>query len=537
MAQIVHAVTPAVVRIVTPDGSGSGAVISSTGLVITNAHVVGNHRRLTVVTAESRELRGTVLGKDETVDIAVVKVESPHSLFSLSLANANWIRPGDEVVALGFPYGGAAGTVTVTKGIVSAKEVAAHGGEYIQTDTPINPGNSGGPLINLQGEVVGINTWRREETPSGRAIQNIGFAVSSNTVRDLLPALVAGQSTLATPTPTPRARWATTDRFGPVDGSLDDDNDGFIEEFRSGVSLDDVVAVATFQNPSGGPRGEWDYGFLFRHSDSERFNVLVVSGNGQWSQYQREGTGGNDRLLGSGRASGLKTRPGESNEIRLIAITNYGLFFLNGKLVSWLDFSEGSEAGDVSVISGYFTGHTFPGRSTKFRGFRVSAPEFIDSESGELVHEDDGKIRRSSMFADVKDFIAEATFVNPYSLGVGSWSHGIGFRNPGQNQFQAVTIRSNGTWRHYVRAGSSSPIHEESGRAYLNLASGSRNKIALWAIGNVGLLYVNDKFIAELNIRVGANEGDVWVGTGFYKGDEIPGHSTRFEDFQVWSLD
>ena len=507
MAQIVHAVTPAVVRIVTPDGSGSGAVISSTGLVITNAHVVGNHRRLTVVTAESRELRGTVLGKDETVDIAVVKVESPHSLFSLSLANSNWIRPGDEVVALGFPYGGAAGTVTVTKGIVSAKEVAAHGGEYIQTDTPINPGNSGGPLINLQGEVVGINTWRREETPSGRAIQNIGFAVSSNTVRDLLPALVAGQSTLATPTPTPRARWATTDRFGPVDGSLDDDNDGFIEEFRSGVSLDDVVAVATFQNPSGGPRGEWDYGFLFRHSDSERFNVLVVSGNGQWSQYQREGTGGNDRLLGSGRASGLKTRPGESNEIRLIAITNYGLFFLNGKLVSWLDFSEGGEAGDVSAISGYFNDHVFPGRSTRFRGFRVSAPGFIGEESGELVHEDDGKIRSFRMLTDVKDFIAGATFVNPYAQSTGSWSHGLMFRSAGRNKFQAVTIKSDGTWRHFVRDGSTSPVQEENGRARVNPGPGGRNEVHLWAIGKLGLLYINGEFIGELNIGLGSGGG------------------------------
>ena len=504
--------------------------------MVTNLHVVPQAGRVTVLVNDSKSLSAIFLGYDALKDLAVLRICCDASLQASPLS-ARRVKPGESVFAMGYPLG--IDQASVTSGIVSRVAYNRQTESWIvQTDAPINPGNSGGPLFTLDGKVVGINTSVLRESSSGISVEGFGFAISAHTVTATLPALKAGTigpppRPTATPLPTLRPRT----RFGPVDGSLDDDNDGFIEQFPSGVSLDDFVAVASFQNPSGGPERQWDYGFLFRNFHNARFHVLVVSDDGRWSHYQREGKVVNDRLLDSGRASGLKTRPGESNEIRLIAITNYGLFFLNGKLVSWLDFSEGSEAGDVSVISGYFTGHTFPGRSTKFRGFRVSAPEFIDSESGELVHEDDGKIRRSSMFADVKDFIAEATFVNPYSLGVGSWSHGIGFRNPGQNQFQAVTIRSNGTWRHYVRAGSSSPIHEESGRAYLNLASGSRNKIALWAIGNVGLLYVNDKFIAELNIRVGANEGDVWVGTGFYKGDEIPGHSTRFEDFQVWSLD
>ena len=521
-------------------GSGSGVIVETqprgAAIVVTNLHVVPQAGRVTVLVNDSNPLSAIFLGYDALKDLAVLRICCDASLPASPLS-ALRVKPGESVFAMGYPLG--IDQASVTSGIVSRVAYNRQTESWmVQTDAPINPGNSGGPLFTLDGKVVGINTSVLRESSSGISVEVFGFAISAHTVTATLPALKAGTigpppRPTATPLPTLRPRT----RFGPVDGSLDDDNDGFIEQFPSGVSLDDFVAVASFQNPSGGPERQWDYGFLFRNFHNARFHVLVVSDDGRWSHYQREGKVGNDRLLGSGRASGLKTRPGESIEIRLIAITNYGLFFLNGKLVSWLDFSEGSEAGDVSVISGYFTGHTFPGRSTKFRGFRVSAPEFIDSESGELVHEDDGKIRRSSMFADVKDFIAEATFVNPYSLGVGSWSHCIGFRNPGQNQFQAVTIRSNGTWRHYVRAGSSSPIHEESGRAYLNLASGSRNKIALWAIGNVGLLYVNDKFIAELNIRVGANEGDVWVGTGFYKGDEIPGHSTRFEDFQVWSLD
>ena len=504
--------------------------------MVTNLHVVPQAGRVTVLVNDSKSLSAIFLGYDALKDLAVLRICCDASLQASPLS-ARRVKPGESVFAMGYPLG--IDQASVTSGIVSRVAYNRQTESWIvQTDAPINPGNSGGPLFTLDGKVVGINTSVLRESSSGISVEGFGFAISAHTVTATLPALKAGTigpppRPTATPLPTLRPRT----RFGPVDGSLDDDNDGFIEQFPSGVSLDDFVAVASFQNPSGGPERQWDYGFLFRNFHNARFHVLVVSDDGRWSHYQREGKVVNDRLLDSGRASGLKTRPGESNEIRLIAITNYGLFFLNGKLVSWLDFSEGGEAGDVSAISGYFNDHVFPGRSTRFRGFRVSAPGFIGEESGELVHEDDGKIRSFRMLTDVKDFIAGATFVNPYAQSTGSWSHGLMFRSAGRNKFQAVTIKSDGTWRHFVRDGSTSPVQEENGRARVNPGPGGRNEVHLWAIGKLGLLYINGEFIGELNIGLGSAGGDVLVGAGFYKGDEIPGYITPFEEFTVWSLD
>ncbi len=96
------------------------------------------------------------------------------------------------MLALGFPAKGAPGTVTVTRGIVSADHVLFDNVEHFQTDAAVNPGNSGGPLVNTQGQVVGVNTLRPDYTPSGRGIENIAFAITSNDVRKWLPALKAG---------------------------------------------------------------------------------------------------------------------------------------------------------------------------------------------------------------------------------------------------------------------------------------------------------------------------------------------------------
>ena len=132
------------------------------------------------------------MGRDVWIDLAVVYIDIKKSLPSVNLANSDLVREGQDVIALGFPGGGTPGAVSVSKGIVSAKGVHDDNVEYIQLDAAINPGNSGGPLINSQGQVVGINSWRSEETPSGRTVQNIGFAISSSFAQPRLFALAAG---------------------------------------------------------------------------------------------------------------------------------------------------------------------------------------------------------------------------------------------------------------------------------------------------------------------------------------------------------
>jgi serine protease Do len=164
---------------------GSGFIIRQDGLILTNYHVVDNAEKITVRLSDGREFGGKVVGKDQKTDIALVKV-SAKDLSVAPLGDSDRLEVGEWVMAIGNPFGL---DYTVTSGIVSAKDRQIGAGPYdhfIQTDASINPGNSGGPLINLRGEVVGINS--AIFTQSGGNI-GIGFATPVNLVKELLPQL------------------------------------------------------------------------------------------------------------------------------------------------------------------------------------------------------------------------------------------------------------------------------------------------------------------------------------------------------------
>ena len=167
---------------------GSGFVISKDGYIVTNNHVVEDVDSIRVKFDDGLELDAEIVGRDPKTDLALIRVESEKPLAALPLGDSDAIRPGDWVVAIGNPFGL---EHTVTAGIVSAKHRRIGQGNYddfIQTDAAINPGNSGGPLINLSGEVVGINT-----AINPRA-NTIGFAVPVNMAKDILPQLqIAGR--------------------------------------------------------------------------------------------------------------------------------------------------------------------------------------------------------------------------------------------------------------------------------------------------------------------------------------------------------
>ncbi|MGH0031762.1 MAG: DegQ family serine endoprotease [Myxococcota bacterium] len=164
---------------------GSGFVISTDGHIVTNNHVIADVDSITVRFNDGIELPAEVVGRDPKTDIALIKVEAEKPIFALPLGDSESVRAGEWVVAIGNPFGL---EHTVTAGIVSAKHRDIdHGAydDYIQTDAAINPGNSGGPLINLRGEVIGINT-----AINPRA-NTIGFAVPVNMAKDILPQLRA----------------------------------------------------------------------------------------------------------------------------------------------------------------------------------------------------------------------------------------------------------------------------------------------------------------------------------------------------------
>ena len=164
---------------------GSGFIIEKDGLILTNYHVVDNADRITVRLLDGREFTGKVVGKDQKTDIALVKINA-QDLPVAPLGDSDRLEVGEWVMAIGKPFGL---DNTVTSGIVSAKDRQIGAGPYdrfIQTDASINPGNSGGPLINLRGEVVGIDSAIFSQ--SGGNI-GIGFAIPINLVKELLPQL------------------------------------------------------------------------------------------------------------------------------------------------------------------------------------------------------------------------------------------------------------------------------------------------------------------------------------------------------------
>ena len=163
---------------------GSGFIIDAKGYVVTNNHVVEGADKIKVILAGGKEYKATIKGRDPKTDLALIHIVNPPSdLTFLKFGDSEAIRQGDWVVAVGNPFGLGH---TVTQGIISAKGRVIGAGPYdnfLQTDASINPGNSGGPLLNLQGEVVGINT---AILASG---QGIGFATPSNIAKTIIPQL------------------------------------------------------------------------------------------------------------------------------------------------------------------------------------------------------------------------------------------------------------------------------------------------------------------------------------------------------------
>jgi serine protease Do len=167
---------------------GSGFVLEDSGLIVTNNHVIEDADEIIVKLSDEKEFNAKLVGTDPLTDLALLKIDPEgEKLYPLELGNSDKAKVGDWVVAVGNPFGL---EWTVTAGIVSAKGRVLGEGPYdnfMQTDASINPGNSGGPLVNLNGEVIGINT---AIIPSG---QGLGFAIPVNMLKDLLPKLKEGK--------------------------------------------------------------------------------------------------------------------------------------------------------------------------------------------------------------------------------------------------------------------------------------------------------------------------------------------------------
>lgn len=207
VAQVVKNVERAIVLVESDGSLGTGFIIDTDGRLITNAHVVGRETKVLIQMHDETVYEADVLGIDEIADLAVVQLPPGRLLYPVPLGDSDLAQVGAEVIAMGYPLG----LKTVTTGIVSATNVMFDDVEHIQTDAAINPGNSGGPLLDGDGHVIGINVGKFEESASGRPVDNIGFAIAVNELKDRLNDLTAGMSVLdptPPPVPDPDVGWS-----------------------------------------------------------------------------------------------------------------------------------------------------------------------------------------------------------------------------------------------------------------------------------------------------------------------------------------
>jgi 2-alkenal reductase len=201
--RVVDAVGPAVVTVVNKlnpqqgfggEASGSGVVIDAKGYIVTNNHVVANNSALQVIFSDGRTVNATLVGSDDISDLAVLKVDGSVPGVA-TLGDSSKLRPGQMVVAIGSALGDFQNTVTT--GVISGlnRKLQRDNGipmeDLIQTDAAINHGNSGGPLLDLQGEVIGINTAVVRASGQGDVAEGLGFAIPVNTVKTITSQLIA----------------------------------------------------------------------------------------------------------------------------------------------------------------------------------------------------------------------------------------------------------------------------------------------------------------------------------------------------------
>jgi len=178
------------VRYVPTQGQGSGVIVSEEGHVVTNQHVISGQRQIQVTLSNDKVYTAVLIGQDPQLDIAVLKIESQGEKFQpLKFGDSSQVRCGQIVLAIGNPFGLGE---TVTNGIISAVErsLSDTQRDLFQTDAAINPGNSGGPLVNIQGEIIGINSAIYTPDRTNPGFQGVGFSIPSNDVKDTLFAIL-----------------------------------------------------------------------------------------------------------------------------------------------------------------------------------------------------------------------------------------------------------------------------------------------------------------------------------------------------------
>ena len=477
-----------------------------------------------------------MLGTDATKDLAVIEICCNRSFQAIPFGDSRNLQLGEEVVALGYPLGVTG--LRITRGVISSDEEYEDGRYLRQTDAAINPGNSGGPLINLQGHVIGVNTFIIEDTTG------IGFAVTEQTISAALARLESGQSASGRatptpsyrPTPTPNYRPPATDtQFGPTGGALSHELN-FIESFDTDINVSSFYASVNIINPYSSSRGNWDFCLAFRDygtNNEETYHLVTVTSDERYRHSIFEN--GQYNGISSGSLLNLRLGNGDENSVLLLVIEDRGWLFINSQFVDDLDLRDYSGSGSVWLGTGCTQGYKSGGSVTRFEELYVReiTPSYRDS--GGTLAKEPGFIAAQQTNINFSGAYVRATFTNP---STNNWSYGFIFRNDEDNRFYSTIIEDDGSWILDWRPGDVDNERELDSGTHRSILTGRAqvNTVELLYIGGFGALYNNGELISTLNLEDSNTAGDVSAAAWFYAGE--PAYTDIvYRDFEVRSLD
>ncbi|MBW4515602.1 MAG: trypsin-like peptidase domain-containing protein [Timaviella obliquedivisa GSE-PSE-MK23-08B] len=386
---------PAVVSIESDDGTGSGSIISADGLILTNAHVIGNSRTVKVRLEDGRTLEGRVVGYGDGLDLAAVRVQG-NNFPVIPLASAT-ARVGQKAFAIGSPFGLEG---TFTTGIVSRLDNERG---VIQTDAAINPGNSGGPLLNSQGQLIGVNTSIYAISRDSGNI-GIGFAINTNRIQPFLTAVRNGN---ASQTPgRGLVAQSITLNGAPVQGRLDsnssvleDDNSYYARytfEGKAGqrivisMTSSELDAYLILLSPNGDDLGQDDNGAGGKNAkltvtlpENGTYTVLAnTSSAREMGRYSLQAAvnGGSSTVNGGG--SGSTPRPNASQQA-------------SGSLPLQIQGSLGANSRVLQSDRSPYQEHTFQGNAGQRVSISLESREFdsylilLDPDGKKIAENDD----------------------------------------------------------------------------------------------------------------------------------------------------
>ena len=361
----------------------------------------------------------------------------------------------------------------------------------------------------------------RQTTTAGAAATKTAVAATSAPLTDAPPA----------------EGWYGRTIFGPRQGELLYDADKIVAVTAT-IDQADFVADVRMFNP---PTEKWDYGIQFRSTDTKEYRLIFASTK-KWklTLYDGNASGANKfTTVDSGDVSSLNLQTGAYNDLRVAAITDVGLVYVNNVFVTQLDLSAHRGAGDVAAAAWMFTDSGKPGVITNFRDFNIWKISTVNIPDGQIPHQaDNTSIETKRLREDARDFLIIAGFTNPYAVSADQgWDYGVAFRRTAKAQ-HFITLDSSGKWMHWLRTIVNEQVDDkiitQGTINNLDLAADGGNRLVVFANGPTGRLYINGNFASELDLSGALESGSLDLFTGFSKGHEFSGSSTGYKNIDIY---